>query len=97
MDERLVTQYISKREMGGGQGGSSGQHLWLAELTLVNPAVFLSDVGIRSPDQHLADVRWVLSSSNECSYAPITPAQEGDLLELQHLWATQRKAWHSRY
>lgn len=50
--------------------------------TLVNPAVFLGDIGICSPDHHLADIRWVLCSSDERSYAAITPAQEGDLLEL---------------
>ena len=77
-----LNTYQNERWGWGEQGGSSG------ELTLVNPAIFFSDVGVRSPDHHLADVRWVLSSNNECSYAPVTPAQEGHLLELQHLWAT---------
>lgn len=61
-------------------------------LTLVNPAVFLSDIGVGSPDHHLADIRRVLCSSDERGYAAITPAQEGDLLELQCLWVTQQDA-----
>lgn len=63
-----------------------------AALTLVNPAVFLGDIGVRPPDHHLADIRRVLCSSDERSYAAITPAQEGDLLEVQCLWATQQDA-----
>jgi hypothetical protein len=63
-------------------------HLWFAELTLINPVIFISDIGIRSPNHHLADVRWVFCSSNESSDATVTPAQQRDLLKLQCLGYT---------